>query len=299
MDQNCSTVKKGFTWKCMKNQNSSKRSRLLKPSAWGNFSAPPTCSTRPMNGCEARSTSLWVHRNLFWQPSRDGNLHGSGMSHVTTASPKPSVTAPWRVGDVMVGRGNVGWTTSKSGHPCPSQNRSQWPLAEKTGKGSLVNHLSCPLDDSFGWTQLNRYRGDKAFFAWVYWALVLTVLMDDLMANLSSVVISLLTQQQVYLVIFLRFFLLSEFPILTIHLPPPHTHQLHNCKYKDHYFVIVLSFFSLLDRIPSRMYRNGYRTIKQTRTWCQQESFFIKTHLLFGKRLKELIWKIVFCWMTN
>ena len=29
----------------------------------------------------AGSTSLWVHRNLFWQLSRDGNLHGSAMSH--------------------------------------------------------------------------------------------------------------------------------------------------------------------------------------------------------------------------
>ena len=38
------------------------------------------------------------YRNLFWHVSRDGNLHGSGMSHVTTASPKPSFRAPWRVG---------------------------------------------------------------------------------------------------------------------------------------------------------------------------------------------------------
>ena len=42
-----------------------------------------------VTGCSARSTSLWVHRHLFWQLSRDGNLHGSGMSHATTASPKP------------------------------------------------------------------------------------------------------------------------------------------------------------------------------------------------------------------
>ena len=32
---------------------------------------------------------LWGHRNLFWQLSRDGNLRGSGMSHASTASPKP------------------------------------------------------------------------------------------------------------------------------------------------------------------------------------------------------------------
>ena len=35
-----------------------KRSRLLKMSAWGNFSASPTWSTRPTTGCGTRSTSL-------------------------------------------------------------------------------------------------------------------------------------------------------------------------------------------------------------------------------------------------
>ena len=70
--------------------------RLSKSNAWGNFSAPPTWSTRPMTGCRARSTPLLVHRNLFWQLSRDRNLRGLGMSHATTASTKPSVRAPWR-----------------------------------------------------------------------------------------------------------------------------------------------------------------------------------------------------------
>ena len=46
-----------------------------------------------------------------------GSLHGSGMSHATTASQKPSFRAPWRVSDAMIGRGSAGWTTSKSGHP--------------------------------------------------------------------------------------------------------------------------------------------------------------------------------------
>ena len=65
----------------------------------------------------SKSTSSWVHKNHFLQLSRDGNLHGTGVSHVTTSSPKPSFRAPWRVGDAVVGRGNAGWTTSKSGHP--------------------------------------------------------------------------------------------------------------------------------------------------------------------------------------
>ena len=51
---------------------------------------------------------FWVHRNLFWQKSRYRNLHGSGTSHATTASPKPSFRTPWRVGDNVVSRGNAG-----------------------------------------------------------------------------------------------------------------------------------------------------------------------------------------------
>ena len=91
--------------------------------------------------CGARSSYLWVHGNIFWQLSRVGNLHCSGMSHATKASPKPSFRAPWRVGDALVGRGNAGWTTSKCGHPCPCQNCSQGPPAEEIGRGSLLNRL--------------------------------------------------------------------------------------------------------------------------------------------------------------
>ena len=79
----------------------------------------------------AISTSLWVHMNLIWQLSRDRNLHGLDMSHATTASPKPSFRASWRVGDAVVGRRNAGWTTSKRGHPCRRQNSSLGPPEEK------------------------------------------------------------------------------------------------------------------------------------------------------------------------
>ena len=91
-----------------------------------------------------------VHKNLFWQPSRDGNCHGTGMSQATTASPKPSFKASSRVGYAVVGRGNAGWTSSKSGYPCPFQNCSQWPPAEKSGRGSLLNRPSRPPDDPIG-----------------------------------------------------------------------------------------------------------------------------------------------------
>ena len=65
-------------------------------------------------------------------------------------------TAPWKVGDTADGRGNHGCTTQKSGHLCPFQNCPQEPGAEKTGRGSLLNRPSCPLDDPVGQgTELN------------------------------------------------------------------------------------------------------------------------------------------------
>ena len=62
--------------------------------------------------------------------SRDRNWHGSGMPHATAVSPKPSFRARWRVGDTVDGRGNAGWTSSKSEHPCSCQNCSQRPPAQ-------------------------------------------------------------------------------------------------------------------------------------------------------------------------
>ena len=100
-------------------------------------------STRSRTKCRARSTSLWVHPNLFWQLSRDRSLHGLVMSHAMTASLKPSFRAPWRVGDALFHRGNAGWTASKSGHTCPCQNCQQGSSAEKTGGRSLLTFSSC------------------------------------------------------------------------------------------------------------------------------------------------------------
>ena len=117
--------------------------------------------SRQTTGCGARSTSLWVHRNLFWQLSRNGNWHGSDMSHATTAFQKPSVRAPWKADDAVVGRGNAGGTTSKSGHPCPCQNCPQWLPAGNTERDSLLSRLPCPSDDPIGqgdWTELKNRR---------------------------------------------------------------------------------------------------------------------------------------------
>ena len=102
-----------------------------------------------------------IRRTLFRQLSREGNLHGSGMSHATTASPKPSFRAPWRVGNAVVGRGNAGWTTSKSEHSCcPCQNCPQGPPAESDRKRisaeSAVIAIS-PTNQSakgLNWTEL-------------------------------------------------------------------------------------------------------------------------------------------------
>ena len=72
------------------------------------------------------------------------------VCHTPPASPKLSFRAPWRVGNTVVSRGNVGWTTAKNGHLCPNQTCSQGPPAEKTGRGSPVNHPSCPPVDPIG-----------------------------------------------------------------------------------------------------------------------------------------------------
>ena len=51
------------TWTLL--ADTEKRIQAFKPSAQGNCSASPAWNTRPMTGCEARSTFLWVQRNLF------------------------------------------------------------------------------------------------------------------------------------------------------------------------------------------------------------------------------------------
>ena len=135
-----------------------KGSRISRSTAWRSHSASPIWSTRLSPAwstkltikCGVRSTSLWAHRNLFWQLSRNWNLHGSDMSCATTASPKLSFRASWKVGDAVVGKGNAGWTTSKSGQPCPCQNCSHGPPAEKNGGGSvLIRPLRPPFHPLF------------------------------------------------------------------------------------------------------------------------------------------------------
>ena len=80
------------------------------------------------------------------------------MSHTMTAFPKPSFRTPWRVGDGVIGKGNAGWTTTKSRYICPRQNCSQRFPAEKTVRGSLLNCPSCPPSDPISQgTELNYF----------------------------------------------------------------------------------------------------------------------------------------------
>ena len=142
-----------WLWKIKKNIGP----RLSKPSAWGNFSASPTWNTRPTTGCGARSTALWVHRNLFWQLSRDGNLHGLIMSHAKTASQKPSLRAPWRIGDVVVGRVKSWMNNIKKWTSLPMPDLFTMAFCRKDCKG-----ISAPLSVMFrrrtnwwrDWTEL-------------------------------------------------------------------------------------------------------------------------------------------------
>ena len=105
----------------------------------------------------ATSTSLWLHRNPLRQLSKDGNLHGSGMSQATTTSPKPSSRVPWMVTPYFSSEEMLdGQHQGVDIPPCPCHNCSQGPPAEKTGRGSLLNHPLCPPDNSIGQgTELN------------------------------------------------------------------------------------------------------------------------------------------------
>ena len=60
----------------------------------------------------------------------------------------------------MVGRGNAGWITSKSGHPCPCENCSQWPPAENTGNRIPAESTNVP----HVWTELTYQKFARFYF---------------------------------------------------------------------------------------------------------------------------------------
>ena len=96
---------------------------------------------------------------------REMEMHMVRACHTPQQPLQTSFKPPWSVGKAMVGR-DVGWSTSKSGHPCPYQNCTRWPPAEKTEGGSLLNRASRPSDDSIiRGTQANWLVERKWFWA--------------------------------------------------------------------------------------------------------------------------------------
>ena len=131
----------------------------LHPRLWL-WNMDPACWLKKrIQALETKCTRKLLHISCLQQPllaTVKRQKLGSGMSHAMMASAKPSFRAPRRVGDAMGSRGNAGWTTSKSGHPCPCQNCSKKPPAKKTGRGSLPNCPSCPHDNPISQeTELN------------------------------------------------------------------------------------------------------------------------------------------------
>ena len=116
----------------------------------------PAGSTRSVTGVEqdllACRLLVDIQEPLLAAVKRGWNLHGLGMSPVFRAS--------WRLDDAVVSRGNVGWTMSKSGHPCPCQNCSCLPSTGRAGRGSLLNHpSSSPMTQSvkgLNWTEWKK-----------------------------------------------------------------------------------------------------------------------------------------------
>ena len=96
--------------------------------------------------------------NIFWQLLRDGNLHGSGMSHTTTASPKPSFGASWWVGDSVIGRGNTGWTHQRVDIPAHARTAHKGLLQKRLEEDIcwIIPHVPSTTHSVKGlnWTEL-------------------------------------------------------------------------------------------------------------------------------------------------
>ena len=117
----------------------------------GNFSVSHTWSARPTTGA-SKISCLVV---LFWQLSRQENLHGSGMSHAMTASLKhPSGhhelwATPWSAEELLDGQ--------HQRVDIPAHTRTAHKgLLQKTGRWFLLNRpLRLPDDPFVQGTELN------------------------------------------------------------------------------------------------------------------------------------------------
>ena len=117
------------------------------------------------NWCGARSTSLWVIRNLLRQLSIDGNWHGLGMSRATAASPKPPFKAPEISGNAMVGSRNCRMDSIKmdiSAHARTAHKGLQQESLEEDICW-IVLHVPSMTQSVKGlnWTELNEIKTTK------------------------------------------------------------------------------------------------------------------------------------------
>ena len=115
-----------------------------------------------------RVSRAWnPHQFYIWAQVLEACDNLKLLSHATTASPEPSIRAPWREDDAVVGRGNAWWTTAKSGHPCPCQNCSQGASCRKDWKRiSTKSSVMSPRrpNRSRDWTELTWTGRHKAYW---------------------------------------------------------------------------------------------------------------------------------------
>ena len=86
-----------------------------------------------------------------------------------TVSPEPSFRASCSVDNAVVGRGNAGWTTSKSGHPYPYRNCSHKTLLQKRLEEDLcwiISHVHpmIHLVKGLNWTVFGSF-GEGSLYA--------------------------------------------------------------------------------------------------------------------------------------
>ena len=103
-----------------------------------------------MTWCGAASTAFGAHINLFWQLSRDGNLHGMGLSYTTRTSPTPSSKAPLSLDDTVIGRGNADGQCQRVGIHALAGTADSSLLQKNSLEGSLLNCPSGPYNDLVG-----------------------------------------------------------------------------------------------------------------------------------------------------
>ena len=113
--------------------------------------------TRPTTGYGGRSTSSPVHNNSFWHLTRNRISNGSGI--IAFHAPRQILAKANPQGNLedglarAVGKGNAGWTTSKSRrapHSCAEllMKASRTKKKKKAGRGFLLNRPSCLNEDS-------------------------------------------------------------------------------------------------------------------------------------------------------